>query len=83
MDHWLAPVEKIGYSTGTGWLIRKKRKAFETISILDSTVLAPWMIVLRYFDQDFRIQSILIFDEIDNTVDYRKLTVMLKITASS
>ncbi|MGR9100063.1 MAG: hypothetical protein ACU826_05815 [Gammaproteobacteria bacterium] len=82
-EHWLAPVEKIGYSAATGWRIWKKKKDFETISILDSAVLAPWIIALQYFDQDFRIRSILIFDEIEYTVDYRKLTVILIITASS
>ncbi len=70
----------IVYNAISGWKIAYSTNDYYSISILSSTVMSPYFIVLHFYRQNKKKQTILICRDALNTDEFRKLLVALKIS---
>ena len=69
----------IKHSDALGWEISTNNRDFQSIQILNSTVITQWAIFL-HFNNNAKKQSVLIPSDALSTQDYRLLIVRLKTT---
>lgn len=70
----------IRYGSVFGWEIAYSENHFQSILILPSTVLTPYIVVLHFKQQNTKKQTILICRDALKKDEFRKLMVELKIS---
>jgi hypothetical protein len=71
--HWL------NYSSGQGWQIAGQDLDFQTITILPSTVVTPWLTVIHYQIKEQSRLSLVVNKDALTPENYRQLIVKLKV----
>lgn len=71
----------IRYGSLSGWEIADSENSYLPITILASTVICPYLIVLHFYRQNKKKQTILIAIDALKNDEYRKLMVALKVSA--
>lgn len=70
---------QIRYQENSGWSVAVANHDFQAITILPSTVLTTWLIVLHFRAENSKFQSLVILNDALHEKDYRALTVGLKV----
>lgn len=68
---------QISFSEQAGWQLRRDKGTFFSIRILPDSVVTVWGIALL-FEAGERRQTLIIFNDMLSTRDFRKLTVLIK-----
>ncbi len=70
----------IRFSPDYGWAFAERDADFMPISLLPSTIINPYLLILHFKTDKSKIKTILILSDSMNTIDFRKLLVTIKIT---
>ncbi len=69
----------LNYSTGEGWQIAGQDLDFQTITILPSTVVTPWLTIIHYQTTEKPRLSLVVSKDALTPENYRQLIVKLKV----